>query len=231
MIELDNIYNMDCLEGMHQLPEGHKYAIVTDPPFNIGYHYNEYTDKMDEDEYYQWLDDITMRYPVALIHYPEALYRFAFQKGLIPERVLSWVYNSNTARQHRDIAFFGMKPNLDAFRQPYKNPNDKRIKERIANGCTGAASYDWFEVDQVKNVEKERLGITHPCVMPLSVMQRIVAFVPEEYVIVEPFSGSGTTAVACIKEHRHFIGFELNKEYYDKSLQRIKTEQMQPTLF
>jgi site-specific DNA-methyltransferase (adenine-specific) len=43
--------------------------------------------------------------------------------------------------------------------------------------------------------------------------------------------GSGTTAIACIKERRHFIGFELNKEYYDKACKRIDTEQRQLTLF
>jgi len=41
----------------------------------------------------------------------------------------------------------------------------------------------------------------------------------------------GTTAIACIKERRHFIGFELNKEYYDKACKRIKEEQQQLTLF
>lgn len=41
----------------------------------------------------------------------------------------------------------------------------------------------------------------------------------------------GTTAIACIKEKRHFIGFELNKEYYNKSLERINNEKMQLSLF
>ena len=49
--------------------------------------------------------------------------------------------------------------------------------------------------------------------------------------ICDPFMGSGTTAVACIKEKRHFIGFELNKDYYDKACQRIDAEQRQLTLF
>ncbi len=43
--------------------------------------------------------------------------------------------------------------------------------------------------------------------------------------------GSGTTAVACIREGRHFIGFETNKEYFDKACKRIRLEQRQPTLF
>ena len=42
--------------------------------------------------------------------------------------------------------------------------------------------------------------------------------------------GSGTTAIAAIREHRHFIGFELNKEYYDKACKRIEREQQEFTL-
>lgn len=54
---------------------------------------------------------------------------------------------------------------------------------------------------------------------------------PTGGVILDPFMGSGTTAIACIKEKRHFIGFELNKEYFDKAVKRIKDVQAQPTLF
>ena len=49
-------------------------------------------------------------------------------------------------------------------------------------------------------------------------------------VILDNCIGSGTTAIACIKEHRHYIGFELNKEYYDKACQRIEEERKQLTL-
>lgn len=50
-------------------------------------------------------------------------------------------------------------------------------------------------------------------------------------VTLDPFMGSGTTAIACIKEKRHFVGFELNKLYFDKAQKRIKEEQRQLTLF
>ena len=43
--------------------------------------------------------------------------------------------------------------------------------------------------------------------------------------------GSGTTAIACIKERRHFIGFELNKDYFDKACKRIDNERRQLTSF
>jgi DNA modification methylase len=49
--------------------------------------------------------------------------------------------------------------------------------------------------------------------------------------VLDPFMGSATTAVACHKYKRHFIGFELNKEYFDKACKRIKAEQAQLTLF
>ena len=50
-------------------------------------------------------------------------------------------------------------------------------------------------------------------------------------VVLDNCMGSGTTAIACIKEKRHFIGFELNRDYYDIALRRIKLEQQQQTLF
>lgn len=229
-MEIDKIYNEDCLVGMADLPKDHKYCIVTDPPFNIGYHYDEYDDKKDEGEYYEWLDAITKGYPIVMIHYPEALYKFAFQIGQFPDRVVSWVYNSNTPRQHRDIAFFGVKPDFTLMRQPYKNPTDKRIAKRIAEGHEGGALYDWWEINQIKNVSKKG-QVVHPCQMPIDVMRRVVGIIPPEYVIIDPFMGSGTTALACIKENRHFIGFELSPDYYRLACARIMAEQAQPSLF
>ena len=101
--------------------------LVSDPPFNIGYNYNTYKDNKEEEEYYEWLGEIFNNLPSVIVHYPESLYKLSFQIGKFPERVVSWVYNSNTAKQHRDIAFFGVKPNFSQVRQPYKNLNDKRI--------------------------------------------------------------------------------------------------------
>ena len=50
-------------------------------------------------------------------------------------------------------------------------------------------------------------------------------------IVLDPFMGSGTTAIACIREKRNFIGFELNKEYYDKACKRIQLEMAHPSLF
>ena len=90
-----------------------------------------------------------------------------------------------------------------------------------------------MEVNQVKNVSKKANanGVTHPCQMPEEVMRRLVGIIPKEYVIVDPFIGSGTTAVAAIRQKRHFIGFELDSEYYDIACKRVNDELCNPTLF
>ena len=58
-----------------------------------------------------------------------------------------------------------------------------------------------------------------------------VAGTSEDDTVLDNCMGSGTTAIACIKEKRHFVGFELNKEYFDKACKRIKAEQAQLTLW
>ena len=211
------LYNCDCLEVVRKLPRD-KCVIVTDQPFNVNYHYDSYNDNMKESDYYEWLYDVFNGFPLVCVHYPEALYKISFQLGLFPERVISWVYNSNTPRQHRDIAFFGIKPDLSKVRQDYKNLNDKRIQKRIMDG-RGSKLYDWWNVNQVKNVSSEKTE--HPCQMPLRVMLNIIGVLPDDYVVVDPFMGSGTTGVACKVLKRDFVGVEIDRKYFDIACQRI----------
>ena len=196
-----------------------KIIIVTDPPFNIGYKYQFYKDNLKDDEYYELLNNVLKYTPSVVVHYPESLYKIAFKIGKTPEKVVSWVYNSNTGKQHRDIAFFGVKPDFSKVRQPYKNLSDKRIKERIARGCTGAKLYDWWNINQVKNVSKEKTE--HPCQMPLEVMKNIIGILPDDALIIDPFMGSGTTGVACKELGRDFIGFEIDKKYFNIAKDRL----------
>lgn len=114
-----------------------KSIIVIDPPFNIGYHYKNFKDRKKEDEYFTELADLIRNRPAVVIHYPDALHKLSIKLGYAPVKIVSWVYNSNTAKQHRDIAFYMIKPDFNKVKQPYKNPNDKRIKERLLNGSGG----------------------------------------------------------------------------------------------
>ena len=217
---IDNLYCGDCRDILFQtISDCDNPIIVSDPPFNIGYKYDKYKDKMNDDDYYTFMGEVFGMCPSVIIHYPESLYKIAFQIDMFPERVVSWVYNSNTAKQHRDIAFFGVKPDFNKVRQPYKNPNDKRIQKRIAEGKTGAKLYDWWNINQVKNVSKVKTN--HPCQMPLEVMTNIIGILPDDATIVDPFMGSGTTGVACKKLGRDFIGIEMSQDYFDIAKNRI----------
>ena len=129
------------------------------------------------------------------------------------------MYNSNTAKQHRDIAFFGVKPDFKKVIQPYKNPNDKRIQERIARGILGGRLYDWWNVNQVKNVSKDKTA--HPCQMPLEVMKNIIGILPDDILVIDPFNGSGTTGVACKELGKDYIGIEIDETYCEISRNRL----------
>lgn len=218
-INESELINADCRDVLPDVLRQHQdVIIVSDPPFNIGYHYGIYSDRMKEEDYYDMLGTVFGMTPSMVIHYPEALYKLSFQIGKFPLRVVSWVYNSNTAKQHRDIAFFDVNPDFTAVKQPYKNPNDKRIRQRIAAG-KGARLYDWWNVNQVKNVSRDKTG--HPCQMPLEVMRNIIGILPPHAVIVDPFMGSGTTGVACAELNRPFVGIEIDPKYYEIARERI----------
>ena len=75
-------------------------------------------------------------------------------------------------------------------------------------------------------------GKIHPTQKPIALIQYLIrTYSNEGETILDNCMGSGTTAIAAIREKRNFIGFELNKEYYDKACKRIKLEMAQPTLF
>jgi hypothetical protein len=156
--------------------------------------------------------------PSVVLHYPEALFRLAFARGQFPEKMVAWCYNANTPRQWRGIAWFGVEPDFRKIGQPYKNPSDKRVAALIAQGRE-ARLYDWWDIQQVKNVSAEKTS--HPCQIPLEVKRRMVAITPAEK-IIDPFLGSGTTAAACLRDGRPFVGCEMDESYFDLSCRRIE---------
>lgn len=83
----------------------------------------------------------------------------------------------------------------------------------------GGRLYDWWNVNQVKNVSKAKTK--HPCQMPLEIMKNIIGILPQGSVIIDPFMGSGTTAEACIDLGYDFVGVEIDAEYFGISRERI----------
>jgi DNA modification methylase len=164
--------------------------------------------------------------PSALIHYPEETMKYFVPALGVPDEVVVWCYNSNLpARHSRLINFYNCKVDFNKVKQPYKNPNDKRVKKLIENGSKGTRSYDWFsDIQLVKNVSKEKT--IHPCPVPIQLMERIILLTTNEGdLVVDPFMGSGTTALACLNTNRRFIGFEMNEEYCNLANERIMSHE------
>ena len=222
MIELIHGDCLKCLDEVQKKYSDRNIILVSDVPFNIGYGYASYNDKLPKKDYLNMLKTVFDRgLPFVIVHYPESLYAISSFLNKAPTRVCSWVYNSNTARQHRDVAFFDVKPIFAQVGQPYKNLKDKRIIKRMKEGKT-CKLYDWWNINQVKNISKEKTG--HPCQMPLEVMKNIVGVLPKGSLIIDPFMGSGTTGVACKELGYDFVGIEIDDGYYLIAKERINDE-------
>ena len=69
---------------------------------------------------------------------------------------------------------------------------------------------------------KERKEANHPTAKRLDIIKHFIEIhTNENNVVLDPFIGSGTTAIACINTNRNYIGFELNKDYYEIAKNRI----------
>ena len=192
----------------YDIPSG---LVIIDPPYNQKYHYSDYKDNLSTDQYINLLSSIPK--PCVIIHYPEETI------NILPialkakcDEIVTWVYNSNTGKQSRLISWWGCKPDFRKVTQPYKNPNDKRVMKLMEKGKTGAKLYDWWEVNQVKNVSKEKTD--HPCQIPEEIIKRIILTTADKNtLIIDPFAGSGTTLKVAKDLGYEYLGYEIDKEY------------------
>jgi DNA modification methylase len=76
---------------------------------------------------------------------------------------------------------------------------------------------------------EERNG--HPTQKPVALMEWCLGFLPDAKTILDPFMGSGTTGVACVKTGRSFIGSEQHEPYFDIACERIRKAYAQPDFF
>jgi DNA modification methylase len=211
MIQIVNKDFRDC-----EVPKG---LTITDPPYNQGYAYNQYNDRMSEEDYINLLSKIPT--PCVIIHYPEETI------NLLPkaikekcEQVVCWIYNSNTGKQSRIISWWGCKPDFKKVRQPYKNLKDKRIIKRIEEGKTGAKLYDWWNVNQVKNVSKEKTE--HPCQIPEEIINKIIRTTANEGdLIIDVFGGSGTTSKVADDLGFDTISYDIDEKYCEIMSKRV----------
>jgi site-specific DNA-methyltransferase (adenine-specific) len=71
----------------------------------------------------------------------------------------------------------------------------------------------------------------HPTQKPVALMEWCLDFLPDAKVILDPYAGSGTTGVACVRQGRSFVGIEIDERFFDIACRRIEEAYKQPRLF
>ena len=200
------------------------YIVLTDPPYNINFkgYEQEYNDNMSDEDYIEMLCYFQNK-PAAIINYPEEMMRYVVPALGIPNKVLCWCYNSNFPRRFRLINIYNCQPNFSRVLQPYKNPNDKRIKKYIQKtGSKGTPIYEWFsDIQQVKNISKEKTD--HPCPIPIDLAKRLIILLTKKGdLILDPFCGGGTVCLAAKQLGRNYIGIDISSKYCHIAWKRLE---------
>lgn len=244
---LNKIVYGDCVKVLSKLEEPFADLVFADPPFNIGYKYDKYQDKVRSERYIAWTKDwmsVCKRvlkpngsfYIAIGDDYAANVKIIADELGLVMRNWLIWHYTfgqqtkDKFARSHTHIFYFVKNPNHFKF-----YPNVMRVfsdrqaiyKDKRANPEGKMPDDVWDEYPRVCGTFKERLNF--PCQMPESLLARIVrASSKEGDWILDPFSGSGTTAVVAHKLNRVYTGIELSKTYTKEAMVRIKDSEGLP---
>jgi len=216
---LTRIYQGDFRQHLDHVPTNS--LVITDPPYNIGFKYDEYPDNLTDDDYVEMLTALRQFNRLVIIHYPIETMRYILPALGVPDHVGTWCYNTQLPKRFRLINYYGCKPDYTLIRQPYKNLTDKRIKKRLANGEIGGQLYEWWtDIQLVKNVSKGKNA--HPCPVPEALIRRIIAITANKGdTILDPFAGSGTPLAAAQSLGYESIGCELSGKYIRMAGKRL----------
>ena len=238
----NKVFNKDIFELLRDIPDESVDMVYGDPDYNVGINYagNNYTQKWND--YIDWycrLAKECMRIlkptgNLFMINYPKqnSYLRVKYlDEAAFDVQDYEWVYNTNvghTPRRfttaHRSILHATKIKSNHFYKEnvavPYQNPNDKRIKGRIAAGHAGRMPYSWFYYDLVKNVSKDKTF--HSCQIPLGLVEMLIkSCTKENDDCVILFGGSGSELVLCKELKRNFISCELQPKYYAMILDRL----------
>jgi DNA modification methylase len=239
---LNKVFLKDIMALLEELPDKCIDMVYGDPDYNVGVKYGDKKYTKSFDEYIEWYirlakeslrvlkDDGNM----FLINYPKqnAHLRVKFlDSACYDVSDYTWIYNTNVGHSpkrfttaHRSILHCRKSENNKFYKEnvvvPYKNPNDKRILNNIANGSKGRMPYDWFYFDLVKNVSKEKTF--HSCQIPQQLSEMLIksCTMPKDIVVIL-FGGSGSEIEICKILNRQYISAEIDEKYHKMIIDRL----------
>ena len=218
---LDKILNDDCMNILRQLPDKSVDMVVTDPPYGEVNRESNGLRNLDkgnadivEFDFDAWLAEIirVCRGSWYIWCGYEQLGKIytAFKENKISPRCIIWEKTNLSPMNGEYIWLSGIEP--------------------CAYGKRSGATYNGFCQNTVLRADTERTMI-HPTQKPVDLFAKLVrtSSNPGD-IVLDTFSGSGTTAVVCHRLKRHFICVEKDKGFCEKSQQRLLDEQQQLTM-
>ncbi len=225
----------DAINLLKDLPDNSVNLIVADPPYNLGKDYGNNHDLKGFDEYLDFTRDWTSEakrvltedgtiYVFMGVRFISYLFNILDrEQHLYFNSWIVWHYTQGLGKtkgfssRHDDILVFNksknFKFNLDDVRIPQKY-------YRARNNMRGANPGDVWKFSHVHYSNPNRQN--HPTQKPEGLIERmILASSDKGDVVLDPFSGSGTTLRVCQQLERNGIGFELNPEYVEMTKNRL----------
>ena len=259
----NTIVQGDCIELLraeHERRGGDGFVdlIFADPPFNIGYEYDTYHDKVEHEQYVAWTRewmgaccDVLAEHGSFWVaigdDYAAEVRVTARALGLVMRNWIIWYYTFGQhtkmkfARSHTHIFYFvkdeknfifnDMAIRVPSARQTtYKDkradskgrlPDDTWILRPQEAPEAFGADEDTWHISRVCGTFKERKGF-HGCQMPEKVLERIILTASDAgQLVLDPFSGSGTTVAVAAQLGRRYLGIDLSENYVEQGLQRL----------
>ena len=228
-MELNKIYNMDCLEGLRALEDESVDLIITSPPYNLGksHHtgnnhfkaYTDYDDDMPEELYQKWQVEILNECYRVLKKDGSLWYnhknRIRNGEQIEPYR---WLYKTPFIIK-QEIVWQNGSQNFDKCRI---YPMTERVywltkdaKTKLFNTINHHDIFTRAEWQPVKTKGAFKRAY------PEKMVEDIISCFPNAKVVLDPFSGSGTTCYVAKRMGRDYIGFELSQESCDIAEERI----------
>lgn len=216
----------DCLELLKEVEDKIIDIIITSPPYNLGNNHHTgskkhspYNDNMLEADYQQWQLDILDECYRVLKDDGSLFYnhknRIKQGEQITP---YSWLLKSPFIIK-QEIVWFNGSQNFDKIRF---YPMTERIywlakspKTKLYNILN---HHDLFDKKEWKAVGTKG---SHTRAFPQKMVEDILRCFPSAQLVLDPFMGSGTTALGAIAQGRDYLGFELNQEYCDMANQRV----------
>jgi adenine-specific DNA-methyltransferase len=245
------LYNGNCLDLLKQIPDGKIKLIVTSPPYNLGKEYEkkinipEYLHQQSQviSECHRILHPQgSICWQVGnyvdngeIIPLDVKLFPFFEDLGMKMRNRIIWHFghglhaSKRFSGRYEVIIWFTKNDdytfNLDSIRVPQKYPNKKHFKGpnrgELSGNPLGKNPSDVWDIPNVKanHIEKTE----HPCQFPVELIERLVlSLTNERDCVLDPFMGTGTTAIAALLHKRKAIGAEIVNRYIDIAKKRIE---------